>query len=134
MGYIGQDSNTVFGLNTVSPIVGVGIQKDVSAGASWSVAPVDLPRHSMQMSVLQHLDNYSANGSNFSDVIALRGIYTDVSMNANGTDTSYHKETAQGTLCIARGVGFIYANVDQYELLNYQSYAGSRYGYTHRIV
>ena len=135
VGYVGQDANTVFGLNSHSGILGTGIQKDVSVGATWNVAPNDLSRHSAQIKVAQHLDSYVVNGTPYSDVIALSGVYTDLTSRVYGTtDTSYYRETASGTLYFAKGVGFISATFDSYELLDYEVDRGFYYHYNHKTV
>jgi len=132
VGYVGQDANTVYGLNTHNTVLGTGIQKDVSSGASWSVVPG--LRGNPTVTVQRHLDTYQANGITYQDVIALSCTYNDVSVNNSGPDSSTRSEKAKGTLYFAKGGGFIYGEVESYELIDSAVYLGTVYRYKHETV
>jgi hypothetical protein len=113
VGYVGADVTGLYGFNLSDTNLATLLQGRFSTADSWTFLPSLLPRRNAHLNLVQHFDNFldSVSGRVYPNVLMVHAIYADSSLGGN----SYLRETGEAYLFFAYNVGFIGA-----ELLNFE--------------
>ena len=118
VGYIGADTSGVYGFNAIDPDRGTILQSRFSTDNSWTAIPSLLPRRNAQLNLVQHFDNFldTVSGHVYPNVLKIHAVYADSSLGGN----SYFREVGEAYLFFASGIGFIGAELLNFEHTSYQ--------------